>query len=68
MLEEYFYDKHGLEQRDSVKRQKAVSAVLQIIHASCAGSAVHNTLSNIKNVSDAADQIQAALDKGNNNE
>jgi len=64
MLENYFFDKHGLDQQPKVKREKAVAAVLEIIKAGCVENPTHVCISAIKkDVSDAADAIQDALEK-----
>ncbi|KJL64608.1 hypothetical protein YA43_13075 [Enterobacter hormaechei subsp. steigerwaltii] len=64
MLENYFYDKTGFEQKDEVKREKAVAAVLEILKVSASHSANHVVITSLKNeISEAADAIQKALDK-----
>ncbi|HHA2138814.1 TPA: hypothetical protein ACOEGY_000907 [Enterobacter bugandensis] len=64
MLENYFYDKTGFEQKNEVKREKAVAAVLEILKVSASHSANHVVITSLKNeISEAADAIQKALDK-----
>ncbi|EFH8448845.1 hypothetical protein GHR28_05015 [Escherichia coli] len=64
MLDNYFYDKSGFEQKDEVKREKAVAAVLEILKVSAGHSPSHVIISALKNeVNEAADAIQGALDK-----
>lgn len=64
MLNNYFFDQNGFEQKDEVKREKAVSAVLEIIKVSAENSANHVIISTLKNeVSEAADAVQNALNK-----
>lgn len=64
MLENYFYDQHGLEQKVKIKREKAVAAVLEIIKSGSDNNPMHVCLTAIKQeVDEAADAIQAALEK-----
>ena len=64
MLENYFHDSRGFEQDEKTKRAKAVAAVLEIIKTSASHTASHVTINSLKNdISEAADAIQAALDK-----
>lgn len=64
MLENYFFDNNGIDQDESIKREKAVAAVLEIIKASANHVPLHVSIDTIKkNVDEAADAIQAALDK-----
>lgn len=64
MIENYFSDNNGSEQDDETKREKAVAAVLEIIKTSASHVPSHVTINSIKNdISEAADAIQAALDK-----
>lgn len=64
MIKNYFKDVNGLSQSDEAKREKAVSAVLEIIQAAAnqTGSQVSLTLIQSK-LNDAADAVQAALEK-----
>jgi len=64
MLENYFFDRNGNDQDDSVKREKAVAAVLEIIKVSSNHVPMHVSIDTIKHsVDEAANAIQAALDK-----
>lgn len=64
MLENYFFDKSGIDQNELVKREKAVAAVLEIIKTSSNHVPMHVSIDTIKHsVDEAADAIQAALDK-----
>ncbi|HBB6642214.1 TPA: hypothetical protein G8Y09_002007 [Salmonella enterica] len=64
MLENYFYDQSGFEQKEEVKREKAVAAVLELLKVSASHSANHIVITALENeVSEAADAIQKALDK-----
>lgn len=64
MLDNYFFDKNGIAQDDAIKREKAVAAVLEIIKASSCHVPMHVSIAAIKkDVDEAADAIQAALDK-----
>ncbi|EAA3828322.1 hypothetical protein KRC07_003701 [Salmonella enterica] len=64
MLENYFYDQSGFEQKEEVKREKAVAAVLELLKVSASHSANHVVITALENeVSEAADAIQKALDK-----
>lgn len=64
MFDNYFFDKSGFEQKDEVKREKAVAAVLEILKVSATHSANHVVVTALKNeVSEAADAIQKALEK-----
>jgi hypothetical protein len=64
MLENYFYDQSGFVQKDEVKREKAVAAVLEILKVSASHSANHVVIAALKNeVNEAADELQKALDK-----
>lgn len=63
MLNNYFFDQNGFEQKDEVKREKAVAAVLEILKVSAGHAATHVTVTALKNeVSEAADALQKALD------
>lgn len=64
MIENYFFDNNGLEQSEKVKREKAVNAVLDILHAAAVTTGAANSLTHIQGkLSDTADAIQAALEK-----
>ncbi|OQV43407.1 hypothetical protein BZ160_04615 [Pantoea vagans] len=64
MLENYFYDKSGIDQDEKIKREKAVAAVLEIIKTSSGHVPMHVSITTIINdVDQAANAIQAALDK-----
>lgn len=64
MLNNYFYDEQGFAQKDEVKREKAVAAVLEIIKVAAENSPAHVIISALNNeVSEAADAIQKAIDK-----
>lgn len=64
MIKNYFKDVNGHSQSDEAKREKAVSAVLEIIQAAAnqTGSQVSLNLIQSK-LNDAADAVQAALEK-----
>ncbi|MNC78529.1 hypothetical protein D3C75_1307600 [compost metagenome] len=64
MLNNYFFDQNGFEQKDEVKREKAVAAVLEIFKVSAQNSPAHTVVFSLNNeVSEAADAIQKALNK-----
>jgi len=64
MLENYFFDSNGIDQDKKVKREKAVSAVLEIIKTNSGHAPMHVSISTIiDEVDKAADAIQSALDK-----
>lgn len=64
MLDNYYFDKNGFQQKKEVKREIAVAAVLEIIKVSAGHSPTHVIMSALKNeVGEAADSIQQVLDK-----
>lgn len=64
MLDNYFFDRNGCKQHDEVKREKAVAAVLTIINSAAVTAGAVASMNNIVNTLDeAADAIQAALEK-----
>ncbi|MGK3123429.1 hypothetical protein ACCY16_04795 [Candidatus Pantoea formicae] len=65
MISNYFRDQHGQSRSEEKKREIAVSAVLEVIKAAAPNSSIHHSIDALKNeVSDAADAIQSALEKG----
>lgn len=64
MLENYFFDRDGLEQKKEVKRQKAVAAVMEILLAAAPSSGAEKCIGHIQmRVSETADALQKALEK-----
>lgn len=64
MLEHYFHKPNCDVQHEEVKREKAVAAVLEIIKTNTSHAPLHIAMKSIKNdIDQAADAIQAALDK-----
>jgi len=64
MLQNYFYDRNGLEQPKEVKREIAVAAVMEILLAAAPQSGGANTLGHIQNkLSDTVDALQKALEQ-----
>lgn len=64
MIENYFFDQHGLPQKEEVKREKAVNAVLEIINSAAINTGAQVSLQQIVNAtSKAADALQDALEK-----
>ncbi|MBS6739266.1 MAG: hypothetical protein KH310_14420 [Enterobacteriaceae bacterium] len=64
MIENYFFDQNGFPQKDEIKREKAVNAVLEIINSAAIHSGSQISLQQIvNNTKVAADAVQAALEK-----
>ncbi|EJM0965192.1 TPA: hypothetical protein L9G83_005597 [Klebsiella pneumoniae] len=64
MIKNYFYDANGLDQKEEVKREIVVAAVLEIVNSAAVNTGVQNSLNHIQNkLSETVDAIQAVLEK-----
>ncbi|EIX9104961.1 MULTISPECIES: hypothetical protein [Klebsiella pneumoniae complex] len=64
MIKNYFYDVNGLPQKEEVKREIVVAAVLEIVNSGAVNTGVQNSLNHIQNkLAETVDAIQAVLER-----
>ncbi|MDN2601619.1 hypothetical protein OB908_25660 [Klebsiella pneumoniae] len=64
MIKNYFYDVNGLPQKEEIKREIVVAAVLEIVNSGAVNTGVQNSLNHIQNkLAETVDAIQAVLEK-----
>ena len=64
VIKNYFYDVNGLAQKEEIKREIVVAAVLEIVNSGAVNTGVQNSLNHIQNkLAETVDAIQAVLEK-----
>lgn len=64
MIKNYFYDVNGLPQKEEIKREIVVAAVLEIVNSGAVNTGVQNSLNHIQNkLAETVDAIQAVLER-----